>query len=151
MVCSLNMTERFKAISSVYMLMIKDQNILLLRRCNTGYCDGMYGLPAGHVEAGESVRQGMIREAREEVGIDFLSDQLHVVHLRSRNASDGHRIDHFFRATEWDGEVQNKEPGKCDDLSWFPLSALPENTIPYIRDVIERVERADVYSEEGWV
>lgn len=144
------MQDRFKAIASIYVLMVKDGNILLLRRCNTGYCDGMYGLPSGHLEADESVMQGMLREAREEIGVAFLPEQLKVVHLRSRNAPDWHRIDHFFLATEWNDEPRNMEPTKCDDLSWFPLNALPENTVPYIRDVIERVQRGEVYSEEGW-
>lgn len=147
----MNHKQRFTCIEAVYIVMVRNDKILLLRRCNTGYCDGMYGLPAGHVEAGESVRQAMIREAREEIGIAFPTEQLTLAHTRSRNAPDGHRVDHFFVAREWDSEPQNLEPEKCDDLSWFALDALPDSTIPYVREVIELIQQGEMYSEEGWV
>lgn len=44
----------------------RDQRILLQLRINTGYCDGMWGCVAGHVEEGESASGAMIREARVE-------------------------------------------------------------------------------------
>ena len=46
--------ERFKLICSSYLLLIKDNKILLGLRQNTGYMDGFYHLPAGHKEEGES-------------------------------------------------------------------------------------------------
>jgi hypothetical protein len=47
--------------------------------------------------------------------------------------------------------VHNREPSKCDDLRWFPLTALPTNTIPYIKDVLHRfLARGLGFSEYGW-
>ena len=40
---------------AVYLLLIRDGQILLLRRYNTGYEDGNYGVIAGHVERDERV------------------------------------------------------------------------------------------------
>ena len=54
--------ERFKLIASVYAFFIEDKEILLLRRFQTGYEDGKYGLVAGHVDGGESMRNAMARE-----------------------------------------------------------------------------------------
>ena len=65
------MKERFKIIPEVFLFLIKDGKILLSRRFNTGYEDGKYGLPAGHGEYGETMREGTAREAREEIGIDI--------------------------------------------------------------------------------
>ncbi|OGG14305.1 hypothetical protein A2875_01995 [Candidatus Gottesmanbacteria bacterium RIFCSPHIGHO2_01_FULL_46_14] len=45
--------DRFKMIASSYLLCIRDDMILLSRRHNTGYEDGNYSLPAGHVEDDE--------------------------------------------------------------------------------------------------
>ena len=42
----LPMTEPFKLISTVYLLLRRDDELLLLRRANTGYQDGKYSLVA---------------------------------------------------------------------------------------------------------
>lgn len=60
---------------------------------------------------------------------------------------DDERIDFFFTADKWEGEIVNTEPEKCDDLSWFPLDNLPSNTIPYIKYAIECVWKNVSYSE----
>ncbi len=41
--------ERFTVPVSVHVFLTKDDDILLLRRCNTGYEDGNYSVPAGHL------------------------------------------------------------------------------------------------------
>ena len=47
------MSEKFKLIPSVYLLFRNGDKILLLRRANTGYEDGNYGLVSGHVDGNE--------------------------------------------------------------------------------------------------
>ena len=91
----------------------------------------------------------MIREAQEEIGIGVRQEDLkmiHVMHLIDGRES----VSFFLTADIWDGEIQNMEPHKCDDLSWFPLDALPENTIPYIRHALECIQQGIAYSEFGW-
>ena len=58
---------------AVHLILKHTGKILLLRRYNTGYEDGNYSVVSGHLEQGETVIQAMIREAKEEAGID-LSD-----------------------------------------------------------------------------
>ena len=70
--------EPFKHCASVYLLFIKDGKILLLRRANTGYEDGNYGLVAGHLDAHESLTNAAIREAKEESGVDIYLEDLEV-------------------------------------------------------------------------
>ena len=142
--------ERFKLIPSVYLLLIKDGKILLSRRFQTGYEDGKYGLPSGHAEGEETMREVMVREALEEVGVKISKGDLHLAHTMHRWCGDHERIDFFFTAKEWKGEVKNMEPEKCDDLSWFSIDRLPENTIPYIRHAIQSVTNKIPYSEFGW-
>lgn len=143
------MNEKFKLIASVYMLFVKDEKILLLRRCNTGYEDGNYGLVSGHLEAHESLTSAAIRETREESGIDIEAGNLQVKTIMHRRQND-ERVDFFFEVKGWAGEPLNTEPEKCDDLSWFPLDDLPLNTIPYIKQAIECYRKRIVYSEFGW-
>ena len=66
---------------SAYLMLEKDNEILCLKRQGTGWMDGFWSLPAGHVEPGESVVQGLLREAQEEVGIT-LHEETHLSALR---------------------------------------------------------------------
>lgn len=143
------MEEHFKLIASVYLLFIKDGKILLLRRANTGYEDGNYGLVAGHLDAHESLTHAAIREAKEESGIDILPSDLEVKTTMHRRQKD-ERVDFFFEVKKWSGNPINMEPDKCDDISWFPLDNLPSNMIPYIRQAINSYRKGILYSEFGW-
>ena len=89
------------------------------------------------------------REAREEAGLTLLSEHLDVVQVMHR--SDGEeRIDFFVRVHTWDGEICNTEPHKCTDISWFPLDALPENTVPYVRQALENYQQGVWFDSFGW-
>lgn len=143
------MPEKFKLIASVYLLFRKGNKILLLRRCNTGYEDGNYGLVAGHVDGNEAFTTAAVREAKEESGVDINPADLLLKTTMHRRQKD-ERVDFFFEPTKWTGDITNTEPDKCDDLSWFPINNLPENTIPYIHQAIECSIKGIPYSEFGW-
>jgi ADP-ribose pyrophosphatase YjhB (NUDIX family) len=144
------MKERFKVITGAFLVLVKNNKIVLLRRRNTGFGDGLYSVPAGHVDAGESLGAAMIREAKEEVGIMVTAKDLELVHTMSVNASDGHRLHCFFKATTWEGELVNNEPEKCDDLAWFSIDQLPNDIVSYIPQAIECIQKGERYSEVGW-
>ena len=75
--CKNNKNEkRFKTPSSVALILIRNNNgkeeILLQKRKNTGYMDGYYDLGAsGHVENKETMKMALIRETKEEIGINI--------------------------------------------------------------------------------
>lgn len=54
---------------SGYIILEQDGKLLMMRRHNTGYQDGKYGLPSGHLEEKEFATVGTIREVAEEIGI----------------------------------------------------------------------------------
>ena len=136
-------------IASSYLLLVRDGRILLSRRKNTGYEDGKYSLPAGHVEEGESLRQAASREIFEEIGIALKPNDFSLVHVMHRKENDI-RVDFFFTARVSNQEPINNEPDKCDGLAWFLLDKLPRNTVPYIRQAIVCFIRKQFYSERGW-
>ena len=142
--------ERFKLIPSVYVLLIKEGRILLLRRFQTGYEDNKYGLVAGHADGNETMRGAMIREASEEAGVKINNNDLELVLTMHRWCGDHERIDLFFTTKIWAGEIKNMETDKCDDLSWFPLDQLPQNIIPYIGAAIDYYSKGIKYCEFGW-
>ena len=147
--------ERHKEVPAAYLVLVKDGRVLLARRFNTGYMDGKYSLPAGHVDKGETFTQCIIRETKEEIGIDVKPEDSKVAHLMHRfsgtdKGEEGYRIDLFFTADKWEGEIKNKEQDKCDELAWYDLNNLPENIIPYVKQAIDCVRDKTFYSEYGW-
>jgi len=141
--------NRFTAPVAVHLFLIRDNRALLLRRAHTGYEDGSYSVPAGHLDGGEEIIAAAIREAREEIGITLARSAVSVVGVMHRRADD-ERIDFFVAASEWTGEIVNAEPHKCDDLAWYPLDALPVNTIPYVRRALDNYRRGVWFDSYGW-
>ncbi len=141
--------KRPKFIISIYLIYVKNGKVLLTRRFNTGYCDGKYSLPAGHLDEHETLTEAISREVKEEIGLSTKPKDFKVVHIMHRKESD-ERLDVFFTAKNIKGESINKEPHLCDDVKWFSLNKLPENIIPYIKEAIANSLKGKIYSEIGW-
>lgn len=132
----------------VHVVVERDERVLLMRRAGTGFFDGLYSLPGGHVEEGESLREAAAREMREEIGLRFDPVQfelLGVVHRRS----DTNRVDFFVRAAGCPGDPEIREPDKCDELRWVDRDALPSDIVPYIAAALE-AGRGPWVLELGW-
>ena len=144
------MRKNFPYVGSSYLFLIKDNQILLQRRFQTGFEDGNYGVPAGHLDGDETAREGGAREIREEIGIEIKPEDMTVVHLMHRKAESDERIDFFMVASKYSGDIINMEPNKCDDLQFFPLDNLPKNMVDYVKVAIENYRKGINYSEYGW-
>lgn len=100
--------------------------VLLHLRQGTGYRDGHWALPAGHVEPGESVVETAVREVREEAGVVVPPTQLLALTTVHRTVRGGgpreQRADVFFAARSWTGEPRVMEPAKNAGWRWWPLA-----------------------------
>lgn len=143
--------DRFRAVASVHLFLLRDDGaeVLLLRRANTGYEDGSYSVVAGHLDGGERVATAAAREAFEEIGVRIREDDITVVGVMHRRATD-ERIDFFVTASTWAGAVRNAEPDRCDELRWARVDALPENVIPYVRRALENHRLGRWFDAFGW-
>jgi ADP-ribose pyrophosphatase YjhB (NUDIX family) len=116
------------------------------KKIYTGYIDGTYTVPAGHLEEGESLQQGAHREALEEAGITITDSKLvHTAYRERRN--DRIYIDAFFEVLDYQGEVHNAEPNKCDEVIWVSKDNLPSAIAPSLRHALEAIFRGEIYSE----
>lgn len=141
----MNHNGRLKVVPSIFTLIEKAGKFLLLRRANTGYADGWYDLPAGHLEDQEKLQDGAVRELAEEAGLKADPDDLKLVHVHQNhtNPSNPH-YGYIFYATKWSGEPKIMEPDKCDDMGWFAANGLPEKTLPYTKAAIKALNLGKV-------
>jgi len=132
--------KRHAEIVDVHLLLLRGADLLLARRAGTGYADGLLNAPSGHLEDGEDVRSAMLREAREEIGLELTAEELEaVLVMQHRSPSGAARIGWFFAARLAGGAAEpvNMEPDKCSELGWYPLDALPDDMVAYCRAGID--------------
>lgn len=141
--------DRHFVVPAVYILFRDSNKILLLQRANTGYQDGNYSMPAGHLDGGESAVTAAIREAQEEVGVAIEPKDLRLVHTQHRVAEskDHERINLFFETTNWTGDIRNAEPEKCSELRWADLNELPENLVPELKHMLKHYASHEAYGD----
>ena len=130
----------FRVIAHTF-VMDADGRLLLLRRANTGFLDGAYTLPGGHLDKGEAVVEAARREVREETCIEVL-DIAPIIAMPYRSG-----VDFLFEAKRWRGTATIGEPERCDDLVWAPLTELPADTAPFVRKAVALREKGVWYHE----
>lgn len=143
--------ERFVTPSAVFALLIQGNQILLQKRKNTGYKDGYYDLAAsGHVEANESMKEALIREVKEEIGIDV--DELDFATMSHKYDQETKRTYYngYFIIKKYHGRIIIKEPDKCSELKWFDLNNLPDLLIDDRKVAIDNYLNGVAYDEYGW-
>jgi 8-oxo-dGTP diphosphatase len=135
----------------VLLFLLNNRNeVLLFRRINAAFGNNEYSLIGGKIDAGETARQALIREAEEEIGIHITQKDLTLVHTLHKKGETSIFFVCVFTTSQWQGQPTNREPAKHADLRWFPLDDLPKNTLSTHRHIIERVRKNINYSEDGW-
>jgi len=147
-----SMTERYRSIVDVHVILRREGQILLLRRAGNVYATGMLCLPSGHLEDGESILSAAVRETKEETGIALEPAALRLaLSIHQRHPGTTHaRIGFAFELVSWRGEPVNAEPGKCSELLWVDPALLPPDTVGYTAAIINAVERGTTFALNGW-
>lgn len=78
----------------------------------------MWDFPGGHIEPNETPAAAVVREVREELGVDvrtpagdpFVRSETHELEMS------------IWRFEEWDGEISNAAPDEHDGIGWFTLA-----------------------------
>ena len=148
------MEERYKSRIIVDLLISRknekgNEEILLALRKNTGYKDGQYELPGGHVDEGEDLFGAMIREAEEELKIKVERDQLSIMHILHHYK--GGALKFIIKANKYEGNIQIGEPDKCTELKWFEVNDLPENMNEKIRKAIIEIYNNIFYDNSDFI
>ncbi len=100
----------------------------------------LWNLPGGKLEHGESPWDGVIREVKEETGLDVSVERLAGIYHKS----DQNEIVFSFACTVISGDIQTSD--EADRVEYYKIDALPKNTSP------KQVERIlDAVTNEGCV
>lgn len=120
----------------------REDRLLVVRRVPDDYFGGMYELPGGGVESGETLTECVVRELFEETGLHvrrierFLGEMDYATRSRPR-------VRKFsFLVTAEPGEV-SLSPGEHDAFTWTDLSTL--DTLPMTPDT--RAALRSLFSE----
>jgi len=124
------------------------EEIFLLRRAGTGFMDGFFVPPGGHLDAGESVEEAAARECLEETGVaPGRLEPLCVLPYRSGR----HQGCNFvFAGSELPAEPHLAEPTASDRAGWHRLEALPQPVAPWLDAALELRRRGGWFRELHW-
>jgi len=133
--------NRYKVKVACYMIVFVDGKLLLMKRKNSGFHDGKYTVPSGHVESGENPLEGAIRETFEETGLIVKESAFScVIHRTVENIPNDDYMDFFFICESHEGVVKNKEPDKCSEIILVEIDKLPDMLmVPYVRLAINNM------------
>ncbi|WP_082373507.1 NUDIX domain-containing protein [Nocardia sp. NRRL S-836] len=134
---------------AVHVFLVQHGKILLMRRAGSGYADGQLGLPAGHVDLGETPTGCAVREVAEELGITLDPAALRPGGTMFRNSQEP-RVDIFFTTNAWDGTPQIREPHKCTDLVWADPDDLPADALDFLAPAWDDARNGRVLREYGF-
>ncbi|MGW8378298.1 NUDIX domain-containing protein [Streptomyces sp. ODS28] len=145
-------TGRHTRVVDLFVLLHRDDGrVLLLRRAGAVYASGLLAPPSGHLEAGETVEEGALREAYEETGVRIRARDLEFCHLIDhRGPEGGQRLGVAFTAQRWRGEPYNREPHKHAALVWADPAHPPADCVPYTAALLGQFVRGALLSTDGY-
>ena len=137
--------ERLKIKPAVYIAAKVNNQYLFLRRFNTGYCDGYFTFPSGHVDEGELPIEAAIREFKEEVDIDIKSSDLKLVHVLYEKDK---YMDLYFLFETKDLKPKVNELNKSDLLLWVDAGNLNKiKFVPKVKIAFQNILKGQLFSQ----
>lgn len=133
--------DRFEKVEFMNMCMIyNDNNVVIQERVKKDWSGVAF--PGGHVEKGESFVDSVIREVKEETGLDIKNPRL--CGVKHWYYSDIHYVVFFYKTSEFSGRLRSSEEG---EVRWENIDNLPNlNLAKHMMDMI-KVMQDEVLSE----
>ena len=130
----------------VRLILFNQGKILLLKQ--TKLNGGNYTLVGGNVDTGETSKEALVRECKEEAGITIVESDLRLVHVLQKTGAKTQRMVLYFKAFRWEGELQRNEPLKFRAAEWHDLHKLPKNLTGTIKKVLKDYKEGILFTEK---
>lgn len=112
--------------TTVDALLVRSSRVVLCRRAAGLPEAGLWSLPGGYVERGETVVGALHREVREEIGVEVKSARIFaVVSNPERDVLERQNISLVFLVERWEGELRTSS--EVSEFDFFRLDDLPES------------------------
>ena len=121
----------------VHALIRKDGAILMLKRsANKEYMPSRWDIPGGSMEPGEDTRDTLVREIKEETGLNAKIGDLLYVYTNKVELPQRQTIQIIYEATVEDGEIQ-LALGEHDEYKWTTEDEINTlDTINFVADFL---------------
>jgi ADP-ribose pyrophosphatase YjhB (NUDIX family) len=123
-------------------VVLRGDEILLIRRAR-GAAVGKWAIPGGRVEFGEGLKDALVREVREETGLDVTVGRfLGWAERMGDEPGPYHYVILDFAAEATDPAATPQAGDDADDVAWVPTNAL--ETYPLVAGLAEFLRRVGV-------
>lgn len=136
--------ERLRVKTAVYVIITHGGKIFTVQRKNSGYYDGFYTLPAGHIKQGEKPLAACVREAKEEANLNISGEVLNLVHVMFEMDA---YIDFYFRVDATTNNLSLENLKTHYEVAWLDPIADADKIVPKARQALEAISAGKIYSE----
>jgi 8-oxo-dGTP diphosphatase len=118
-----------------------DRRVLIAQRPVGKSMAGLWEFPGGKVDPGETPEQALVRELREELGIEVCLECLAPFVFASHAYDKFHLLMPLFLCSKWEGEITPREGQtikwvRASRLNTYPMPPADIPLIPHLRDLL---------------